>query len=308
MRDSKNMKTTIVSGMLGAGKTSFIRHLLRKTDERVVVLVNDFGQAGIDGEIFSADGIETVELPSGCVCCSLKFDLMTTLARTVETFSPDHIVIEPSGVAAPSGVIEALFDAGIRQATVVSVVDATEFAELHALGMYDSHLKDQIVNADVVLVNKTDIADAGQADLAVRIVEDVNPHALVFRTVHAALNEPLPDPAPVYNTIARAEAPRHLDALSIRPSGDPAPAEIERLFTDMLSGRYGDVVRAKALIQTADGPFRFDLASGRVDSSRFGRAVLENRVVVIGSGLKKEALASAVGSGESTTSAGRKGD
>ena len=75
------MKTTVVSGMLGTGKTTFIGQLLKESRARTVVLVNDFGALGIDGEVFSASGIDAVELPSGCVCCTLKFDLITTIER-----------------------------------------------------------------------------------------------------------------------------------------------------------------------------------------------------------------------------------
>src|SRR5512137_3196746 len=106
------MKTTIVCGLLGSGKTTFIQNFLRDSQEKAVVLVNDFGQAGIDGEIFSAGGIESVELPSGCVCCTLKFDLITTIQRIVRQFSPERLLIEPSGVASLSGVLDALESAG----------------------------------------------------------------------------------------------------------------------------------------------------------------------------------------------------
>jgi G3E family GTPase len=75
------MKTTIVCGLLGSGKTTFIQYVVRTSKEKVVVLVNDFGRAGIDGEILSSGGIDCIELPSGCVCCTLKFDLITTIEK-----------------------------------------------------------------------------------------------------------------------------------------------------------------------------------------------------------------------------------
>ena len=84
------MKTTIVCGLLGSGKTTFIQNFLRDSREKAVVLVNDFGKAGIDGEIFSANGIESVELPSGCVCCTLKADLITTIEKIIATFVPER--------------------------------------------------------------------------------------------------------------------------------------------------------------------------------------------------------------------------
>src|SRR5512143_2531639 len=125
------MNTTVVCGLLGSGKTTFIRNHVRGLTGRVVVLVNDFGAAGIDGEIFSAGGIEAIELPSGCVCCTLRFDLITTIKKIAKEFAPGHLVIEPSGVASPSAVLEALEVAGVSPASVVGIVDAAEFLELH---------------------------------------------------------------------------------------------------------------------------------------------------------------------------------
>src|SRR5512142_3133938 len=130
------MKTTVVCGLLGSGKTTFIRNYVRGLSGKVVVLVNDFGAAGIDGEIFSAGGIEAIELPSGCVCCTLKVDLITTITKIVKEFAPDHLVIEPSGVAAPSAVLEALWSAGVKTVSVVGIVDAAEFTEIHDFGVY----------------------------------------------------------------------------------------------------------------------------------------------------------------------------
>ena len=102
------MKTTIVCGLLGSGKTTFIQNFLRDSREKAVVLVNDFGKTGIDGEIFSASGIKSIELPSGCVCCTLKTDLITTIEKIISTFAPEHLIIEPSGVASPSACLRRL--------------------------------------------------------------------------------------------------------------------------------------------------------------------------------------------------------
>ena len=129
------MKTTIVCGMLGAGKTSFIQDQLTRQDGKTVVLVNDFGETGIDGEILSLGGIDVKELPSGCVCCTLKFDLITTIEKILRDWNPDHLMIEPSGIASPSGVMEALDALHLQPVTVVGIIDVTEFLEAHASEM-----------------------------------------------------------------------------------------------------------------------------------------------------------------------------
>jgi G3E family GTPase len=284
------VKITIVSGMLGAGKTTFIRQYLRGSQEKTVVLVNDFGKAGIDGEIFSAGGIESVELPSGCVCCTLKFDLITTVQRIVDTYSPDHLVIEPSGVASPSGVLEALDGVLSGAVTVVGVIDASEFTELYESGMYGRFFEDQVVNADVVLINKSDLAAEEMIAATIQVVQELNPHAIVFRTVRAAVNEPLPEPAERERRISPQRAHFDFESLSLRVEEGIALSRVRSFFDEMAGGKYGDVVRAKALVRTMEGAFRLDLSYGRVEMVPFEKDIPTGRVVVIGEGLDREGM------------------
>lgn len=276
--------------MLGSGKTTFIGHLLKESRERTVVLVNDFGTLGIDGEVFSAGGIEAVELPSGCVCCTLKFDLITTIGRIRATFDPDQLVIEPSGVASPSGVLEALESAGVGQVSVVGIVDATEFLELHEAEMFGTFFRDQIVNADVILVNKIDLAGEENTRRTVAVIVSLNPAAIVLPAVQARIAQALPEARAGRGVVPTAQAHFRFDTVSFRiPAGTPFAA-VERLMRDLAAGRYGKVVRAKALASTDRGPWRFDLAFGNRSAAPFPRPVDDSRMVVIGTALDGEAI------------------
>jgi G3E family GTPase len=283
------MKTTVVCGLLGSGKTTFIKNFVSAGREKTVVLVNDFGKAGIDGEIFSAGGIESVELPSGCVCCTLKFDLITTIQRIVKQFSPEHLLIEPSGVASPSGVLEALESAGTGPASVIGIVDVTEFTELYESGMYGSFFEDQIVNSDVILVNKTDLADEPVIAAAESLISSINPRAILFRTINAGINVPLPV-APPQRTIVTGNCHFHFETASFRLSGKPQRGAFTAFFDELARGLYGSVVRAKAIVATDQGPYRYDLVFGRVDSMRHEKSVRDSRVVVIGNRLDSDAI------------------
>jgi G3E family GTPase len=285
------MKTTIVCGLLGAGKTTFIQQFVRGAKGRVVVLVNDFGKAGIDGEILSAGGIESVELPSGCVCCTLKFDLITTINRIMETFSPDHLLIEPSGIASPSGVLEALETLDIHPVTIVAIVDATEFAELNDADAFGRFFEDQITNADIVLVNKIDLAKGSVAADTVASVERMNPAAIVFRTVNCISTAPIPDVSGGERRIDRNAPHFHFDTLSFPIDEVPELESFSRFFNELSTGRYGNIVRAKALLNTVQGPYRFDLSFSEVRVVPFEKPVTGSRFVVIGRDLKKELLA-----------------
>jgi len=280
--------------MLGAGKTTFIGQFISDIKGKAVLLVNDFGKAGIDGEIFSAGGIESIELPSGCVCCTLKFDLITTIRKIMDTLAPEHLLIEPSGVAAPSGVLEALEVLKIGTVTVIGIVDATEFLELYDAEMFGRFFEDQISNSDVILVNKADLVAREIVDRTVLTVEQLNPNAIVYRTVNCSTGAPIPVVSSGERPVSRHDHHFHFDTLSLKLSDDMDLGSISSFFHDMSTGRYGDIVRAKALVNTLQGPYKFDLSFANVQSVPFEKAVTESRLVIIGKGLNKEALSSVI--------------
>ncbi len=296
------MRTTVVCGLLGSGKTSFIKNFVRGAPGRIVVLVNDFGAVGIDGEIFSAEGIRSMELPSGCVCCTLKFDLISTIQTTVRDFAPDHLIIEPSGIASPSAVTEALEVAGFNPAMVIGIVDASEFTELYDSRMYGRFFEDQIASSDIILVNKTDLADEATIEKAVNRIESINPRAILYRTVNSQLPDLHPIPSNGMKTEATVIGKRksgavrnhiRLETLSFRLNREVPVARVSNLFDELAQGRHGNVARAKALIATEEGPYRFDCVFGRVDKVRFEQDIRgDSRLVVIGTGLDREAIGS----------------
>jgi G3E family GTPase len=288
------MRTTIVSGLLGAGKTTFIKNILADSTEKAVVLVNDFGQTGIDGELLTSEGIEAVELPSGCVCCTLRFDLIGSVEKIKETFGPEHLVIEPSGVASPTGVLEALETLDVGPVTVVGIADATEFAELHEQEVYGPFFADQIRSSDVVLINKTDLADEETVSETRRLVEELNPHAVVISTVMAKVEGPLPEAGGRQEPADGASHALRYETVCLKPEGTVKHDKIEALFENLASGEFGNVARAKALLVTERGPYLFDLASGQYNARKFDRDPQGNRVVIIGTGLDRNGLTKAL--------------
>jgi G3E family GTPase len=290
------MKTTIVCGLLGSGKTTFIQNFLRDSKEKAVVLVNDFGKAGIDGEIFSSSGIESIEMPSGCVCCTLKTDLITTIEKIISTFAPEHLVIEPSGIASPSGVLEALDLLKINPVSVIGIVDATEFSDLYEAEIYGSFFQDQVANSDIILINKADLADEDKITKTLILIGKINPGAITFCTVQATLEGPAPALITGQRTIQRHASHLHFDTGSFRLAETVGFSSYKRLFEDMKEGVYGDIVRAKSLVFTDQGPFRFDLSYGNIDAVPLASLPGDSRLVIIGEHLEKDALFRALNS------------
>ncbi len=278
------MKTTIVTGMLGAGKTTFIQNYLKNNNEKTVVLVNDFGKAGIDGEIISQTNSDTIELPSGCVCCTLRFDLITTLKRICEEIQPAHLMIEPSGIASPSGVISALQELNINKYTVICIIDPTEFPDIYDSQMYGAFFEDQINNADVILINKTDISESESIEKSKDIVAKLNPSALILETVHCRINEPIENRTHG-SKIEIKNSHLHLETITLNLPEDYPYESLKKLFHEMLSGTLGNIVRAKGLVQTDSGPYRFDFAAKRINIEYFPSRISRNRIVIIGKGI-----------------------
>jgi len=251
--------------------------------------VNDFGSAGIDGEIISADDIETIELPSGCVCCTLKSDLIATIQRIVKQFSPERLLIEPSGVASPSGVLEALETAGFGGASVIGIIDVVEFLELSESGMYGNFFQDQIENSDIILLNKTDLAEESLISATELMVGSINPLAVLLRTVNAMLKIPLPE-ATAHREIHQVNFHCPFETLSIRTQQKMDLATVSRAFADIAGGKFGAIARIKALVNTDHGPYRFDSVYGKVNREPFEKDIRDSRMVIIGKMLDRQSI------------------
>jgi G3E family GTPase len=186
--NSTPVPITIVGGFLGAGKTSLLNHVLTNSSgRRVAVLVNDFGDINIDAKLIVSIEGETVSLANGCVCCTIREDLLIEVLRVLAAEPrPEYIVIETSGVSRPVSVAETFLSPSaqglVDVQNMITVVDA-EMVVDDTAGFGDLAF-DQIKVADMVVVNKTDLVPPRQvADLARRI-EQIVPRARIWETTH----------------------------------------------------------------------------------------------------------------------------
>jgi len=158
------MDLLLISGFLGSGKTtmvlSTIDRIIKRKHKKVVVIVNDFGKIGIDGKVMEKYGLEVREMPSGCICCTLGADLLTTLKDVAEAFNPDLVVIEPTGVADPMAIHETLklyVGPPVNSTRIAIIIDAVRFAVIFKA--LERPLKNQLRAADVIIINKMDEVD-----------------------------------------------------------------------------------------------------------------------------------------------------
>ena len=179
-------KIDIISGFLGAGKTTFIKKMLEEVfaNEKVVLVENEYGEVGIDGGFLKDSGIEIKELNSGCICCSLVGDFTRSLAEVIDTYHPDRILIEPSGVGKLSDVltsvkkIEDTHDAKVNAlVTVANAVKATK--QMRAFGEFFTN---QVENAATIVLSRTQNMTPEKLEKCVKDLQAVNPKAVIITT------------------------------------------------------------------------------------------------------------------------------
>lgn len=177
------IKVDIISGFLGAGKTTLISKLIKEQfkSEKVVLIENEFGEIGIDGGFLKEAGVIINEMNSGCICCSLVGDFEESLQQVVDTYKPERIIIEPSGVGKLSDIIAAVKTIdGIKINTYSTIVDATK-AKLYAKN-FKEFFNDQIEAASCVILSKTQNASEEKLKEAVEIIKGINAKARVVTT------------------------------------------------------------------------------------------------------------------------------
>ncbi len=154
------IKVDIVSGFLGAGKTTLIKLLakaLNESGERVVIIENEFGEIGIDGKMLEIEGLEVFEITQGCLCCSVKWNFVETLAMIAREIKPDRILIEPSGIFIPVDVLEVFKISEIKEVmkinSLVNVLDSLHYLKQRL--KYRSFFENQIRYAEQIILSKT---------------------------------------------------------------------------------------------------------------------------------------------------------
>ena len=181
------VKIDIVSGFLGAGKTTLIKKLLKDAfqGEQVVLIENEFGEIGIDGGFLKESGIEIREMNSGCICCSLVGDFGTSLREVIETYHPDRILIEPSGVGKLSDIIVAVqnVQADIPEMVLNSyttVVDAKK-CKMY-MRNFGEFFNNQVECAGAIVMSRTDIADEAKVTETMEMLRTLNAKAAIITT------------------------------------------------------------------------------------------------------------------------------
>jgi G3E family GTPase len=314
------MIVDVIYGFLGSGKTTFISRILKEwgDKEKIVVLVNEFGEVGIDGTLLQGQGGKIVEMPGGCVCCTLQADFKSQMLDIFQMIHPERLIIEPTGVAT-IGQIRAIVELQVFEDVIdtvnnILITDATGFMALYKAN--SSFVESQVTNARLVILNKCDKVDHKRVLLIRDAISAINPDATVLLAEFGGV-----DWGQYQLALATSPTSRHRQSV---PAGHLHPGEehpgetpthhhheqdalgyesvgltfdnlqfsqplLEDLFSRLNDSAMGTVVRAKGIFQVGRKWILLELASGEI-STQPVREAEQSKVAVIGKGLDRKAI------------------
>ena len=317
-------KVDIISGFLGAGKTTLIKKLVNEVyqGEKIVLIENEFGEIGIDGTFMNNAGVEVTEINSGCICCSLVGDFEASLKEVLETYEPDRIIIEPSGVGKLSDVIKAVNDVHSDKLVLdnyLAVIDAKK-CRLYTKN-FGEFFNNQIQYASLIILSRTQDITEFQLDECLKIIRNFNPKVNIVTTPWDQLTK-----ENIINAFSNSDDLQNelLEQLDICPEcghhhdhehkhhhehehhhhADEvftswgietvhkfSRAELEDLLKLLsMTQDFGTVLRAKGIVQTEEGGWlEFDMVPEETEI-RDCKPDYIGRICVIGTELKKDEL------------------
>lgn len=296
------MQMILVTGFLGSGKTTLVRELLAqagRTGLRTAVIVNEFGEIGIDGAILNEGSVDTIELSNGCLCCTLRGSAEAALAQLMSRPGLDRIVIEASGAAAPLDLLALLrHQAELNRAAIgphVGVIDASRYLALD--GMLGEFLDRQIQDADVLVLNKSDLVSTDELQEVLRRVASLHPSVEVVATSHCQVDaahfagrglqaQPVPS-APAAASQAEPHLP-HLafESLVMEVERDVLASDLESRFATPIPG----LLRAKGFVRIDGISHLIQYAGGSLQLTPHTQAT-RHELVFIGRDLDEAEIA-----------------
>ena len=316
-------KIDIISGFLGAGKTTLIQKLLKEAlkGEKVVLIENEFGEIGIDGGFLKDAGIEVTEMNSGCICCSLVGDFGSALKEVVTQYNPDRIIIEPSGVGKLSDVIKAV--QGVAEDVELDLNSFVTVADAKKCKMYMKNFgefyNNQVEYAGSIILSRTGDVTEDKLNESVALLREHNKKAAIITTPWDELSgeqilKVMEDGNDMVKELLEEEEicpvcgghhdhehhhdhhhDHHADEV-FTSWGKETPKKYNKEELDTILQKlskddsYGMILRSKGILQTEDGSWiQFDLVPGEYEI-REGSADYTGRICVIGSKLKEDEL------------------
>ncbi|MGV1097412.1 GTP-binding protein [Clostridium perfringens] len=303
------MKVDIISGFLGAGKTTLIKKLLDTLvkDQKVAIVENEYGEVGIDGDLLKDRRIEVKEINSGCICCTIKGDFKQNILDIISNYRPDRIIIEPSGVANFSQVLESIKEAhieGLRINMKITMVDAQN-VHMYMKNFGDFY-RSQLVNANTIILTRVEKLSDKEITHVCNEIKTINNKANIITTELSKLSperiiqvsekkvenliENINIKKPKRIGLRRVSAPKFFENWGVETPKTFEYSELVKILNEFQNNKHGEVLRAKGIIKSKDNKwFKFDFVPNDISIVNY-KSDYTGRVCVIGRNLNKDSI------------------
>jgi G3E family GTPase len=257
---------SLITGALGSGKTTLLKRILRGTERRLAVLMNEFGEIAIDSRILPGENLRIIELAGGCVCCELAGEFEAAVNEIVERFQPELIVVEATGVAEADALAYEVQDnlPQVRLDSVINIVDAYASIEHPEIGYA---ARSQLRQADLILINKTDLVEQAAVETVKKQVRPYNDNAVLIECVLCDVDPRiLFGPDVPHGERLRAPHPEQ----KLRSFTFTTDRMLDRAkFEQLVASLPAEVYRAKGFVRIDDKPYLFNYVAGRSELEEF---------------------------------------
>lgn len=294
------MKILIISGFLGAGKTTFIKSLVKHTGCEFAILENEYGSVGIDGDHLkdnlSNGTVNIWELTEGCICCSTKGDFAASVLTIANTVDPEYLVIEPTGVGMLSNIIQNLRQIEYERITLlapVTIVDGHSFDRY--LREFPELYRDQIISANTVIISKMEQASGEELSLLKKKLLKWNPGGEIITKHYNTMQIDWWNHLLVHGfdgkLLKQSETGSETlpDTFSMSAVSMECPEKLLLLMEQIVYGIFGNIIRAKGRLRAGSLYFQFDIADGRYSVINAEEEEAGN-VVFIGTEIQRQKL------------------
>ncbi|MCQ4925341.1 GTP-binding protein [Tissierella carlieri] len=306
------IKIDIISGFLGAGKTTLIKEMISQKlyNEKVVIIENEFGEVGIDGELIRESGLEIKEINSGCICCSLTQDFEKSIEEIIEKINPGRIIIEPSGVGKLSEIIKACkserLEDLIQVNMLITVVDVERFCLY--ISNFGEFFEDQIKNAKTILLSRTNNTGKEEIELVTREIQKINSRgnivstpwqelklntiiSLAEKNTISPINKKVKNIRVVKEKVKKSNSHKVFQSWGLETPRIFTKNKIEDIVRKFdISKEYGNILRAKGIVEIQDNRWiQFNYVPGDIQITEVSPNY-NGKVSIIGTGLNKNKL------------------
>lgn len=289
------MKVLVVSGFLGSGKTTFIETLSKKIDKYIVVLENEYGEVGVDGEILKKDDIEIWELTGGCICCTIKANFATSILTIYNSLEPELLIIEPTGLGMLSSVLDNIRKIEYERIEILdplTIVDATAIDD--HMDEFGEIFDDQIKTSNKAIVSKLSLVEPEKVLEVENRIRKRNPDIKIYTKELEDLDEffwaeLLEDYLDLDFEYIDKNVSLTIDTIGFEGIEFENILDFHQYMRAVVDGRFGKVLRVKGLLKINEVWSKVDIVNDIYTLSEIGE--MENsKLVFIGKDLKKEEL------------------